>query len=93
MKRIVANSVVVGAIAVGTMIGAGQAAAQHGLPLEPAVTAPDAGASAAQAAPVRETGTGSAEGLSKLATTLATLSGNAPCGPGGKPATGSEIVC
>lgn len=90
MKRIVANSVVVGAIAVGTMIGAGQAAAQHGLSLEPAVTAPDAGASAA---PVRETGTGSAEGLSKLATTLATLSGNAPCGPGGKPATGSEIVC
>ncbi|MFI9403500.1 hypothetical protein [Nocardia sp. NPDC052316] len=79
MKRIVANSVVLGAIAVGTMIGAGQATAEQGLRLEPAGPAP-----------VGATDTGSATGLSKL---LSSLSGPADCGLGGKPATGSNFLC
>ncbi|WP_135235498.1 hypothetical protein [Nocardia sp. CS682] len=80
MQRIVANSVVLGAIAVVMMIGAGQATAEQGLRLEPA----------GPAAPVGETGTGSATGLSKL---LSSLSGPADCGLGGKPPTGSNFLC
>ncbi|MFF3226234.1 hypothetical protein ACFYV7_25795 [Nocardia suismassiliense] len=82
MKRIVANSVVLGAIAAGTLIGAGQATAEQGLRLEPAGPAP--------AAPVGAPETGSATGLTKL---LSTLSGPADCGIGGRPPTGSNFLC
>ncbi|PXX60169.1 hypothetical protein DFR70_1109 [Nocardia tenerifensis] len=84
MKRVIANVVVAGAITFGGAFGAAQATAEPGLPLEPAAPA---------AAPVGEAGTGSADGVVKLLSELSSLSarGNMPCGPGGRPATGSDL--
>ncbi|WP_405165987.1 hypothetical protein OG203_13445 [Nocardia sp. NBC_01499] len=75
MKRIVANSAIIGAIALGALFGAAHATAESGLPLEPATS------TAPSAQPIDDAATGSSGTFAK---TLSSLSG----GLGGpKPAT------
>ncbi|MFE9580312.1 hypothetical protein ACFYO1_28270 [Nocardia sp. NPDC006044] len=82
MMRVIANVVVAGTVTFGALLGAAQATAEPGLRLEPAAPAP-----------VAEGATGSADGVVSLLSALSSLSAqnNLPCGPGGRPATGSDL--
>ncbi|MEU7138289.1 hypothetical protein ABZ942_02440 [Nocardia sp. NPDC046473] len=66
MKRTMANSLVVAAIGLGSLLGAAQATAESGLPLEPATS------TSPSTQPIDDTATGSS---SVSAKTLSSLSG------------------